>query len=61
MIMKLYAGSKYQSNLNEIDKSEQKSIVEKSNGFDWPSKPDIPSECKIFFLINKFHYFFDYF
>lgn len=36
-----FSGLKYQSNLNEIDKSEQKSQVDSSSKvFEWPSKDE---------------------
>lgn len=42
-------GLKYQSNLNEIDKSEQKSQVDSSSKvFEWPSKDEEHADSKYF-------------
>lgn len=46
---------KYQSNLNEIDKSEQKSQVDSSSKvFEWPSKDESHAESK--FIFEDFSY-----
>lgn len=45
--MFLFSGLKYQSNLNEIDKSEQKSHVDSSSKvFEWPSKDESHADSK---------------
>lgn len=42
---------KYQSNLNEIDKSEQKLQVDSSSKvFEWPSKDESHADSKFFSL-----------
>lgn len=54
--MCLFSGMKYQSNLNEIDKSEQKSQADSSSKvFEWPSKDESHAESKFanyLFLFN---------
>lgn len=43
------SGLKYQSNLNEIDKSEQKSHVDSSSKvLEWPSKDESRAASKCF-------------
>lgn len=42
-------GAKYQSNLNEIDKSERKSVGDKSK-IEWPPEEEKTSDGKIFLL-----------
>lgn len=42
-----FSGMKYQSNLNEIDKSEQKSQADSSSKvFEWPSKDEPHAHSK---------------
>lgn len=42
------SGMKYQSNLNEIDKSEQKSQADTSSKvFEWPPKDDAQTDSKL--------------
>lgn len=51
-----FAGTKYQSNLNDIDKSEQKSIVDSSNKMiDWPSKDDNSSNSSTKIMFKSMH------
>lgn len=46
------SGLKYQSNLNEIDKSEQKSQVDSSSKvFEWPPKDESHADSK-FIAVN---------
>lgn len=51
-----YLGSKYQSNLNEIDKSEQKSPVDSSKGgFDKEKLDTLSSNgCKL--IVDRTHF-----
>ena len=42
------ADSRYQSNMNEIEKSEHKSSEEGSKGFDWTPEVTVPNGCEYF-------------
>lgn len=47
-------GTKHQSNLNDIDKSEQKSSAsESAKGFDWKPKVDTENSGKKYCFLNK--------
>lgn len=48
MVLMVILGAKYQSNLNEIDKSERKSVGDKSK-IEWPPEEEKSNNGKIFF------------
>lgn len=50
MILMVILGAKYQSNLNEIDKSERKSVGDKSK-IEWPPEEEKSNNGK-FFIVN---------
>lgn len=61
--------SRYQSNLNDIDKSEHKSLEEGSKGYDWKPEKNKINGCKwngdslligIFFSLSYFPFFDKY-
>lgn len=52
----LFADSKYLSNLNDINKSEQKSNVDTSKGFDWATEGD--AGIGEFFFIGEIYFNF---